>query len=76
MLLVEELMLLRASCVPGAIITHVSPTISQCGLQLGKPRHMLFRNLPKGAQLVSAGGDSKSRLPGSGVPVLVRYRRL
>lgn len=76
MLLDEELVLLRASCVPGAIITHISPTISRCGLQLGKPRHQLFRSVPKVAQLVSAGGDSKSRLAGSRVPVLVRYHRL
>lgn len=76
MLLVEELVLLRDSCVPGVIITHISPTISQCGLQLGKPRHKLFHNVSKVAQLVSAGGDSKSRLAGSRVPVLVRHHRL
>lgn len=64
-LLVEELMLLRASCI--------IPTIRPYGLQLGKLRHELFSNVPK---LVSAGGDSKPRLAGSGVHVLVTHDRL
>ena len=54
MLLAEEL-LLRASWVPGAVAIHLIPTISQCGLQLGKLRHHAILQVLGGMQSQRGG---------------------